>query len=212
MRVIAIDCATTAGEVAEMDILSFIASMFHALAWPAAAVVCVWMFKERLQGLLPLLHMKYGGFDVSFQLDQAERDAEKLPQPPKTLPPPTPEEQQRHDEVAQLDPVASIAGCRAEVETAMSALAQSAKLAVPNPFAMLNNTRLLRQHDLIDRETGLLLDDLRNISNSAMHPSAISGPVTADTAKRYRALADIAVRRLTILSAKAADKPVHTSN
>ncbi len=54
-----------------MNWLDFIASMFGSLvklAWPAAAFGSVWVFRNRIEALLPNLKLKYKDFDVSFRL------------------------------------------------------------------------------------------------------------------------------------------------
>jgi len=186
-----------------MTWLQFWASLVQSLAWPTAVVLCVWIFKERLQSLLPLLRLRYKELDVSFRLEKAEQDAAALPPPPqeppgRALPPPTVEEQQRHNELAELHPVGAIAETSLEVEGAMRHLAEAAKLDLPPHSSMLNYVRLLRHRKIIDSKTAALADDLRVIRNNAMHQ--VGSPITTDDAKRYRALAEEVIKRLQILT------------
>jgi hypothetical protein len=91
-----------------VDGYQFIASLFQSLtslAWPTALIVAVWLFRERLLSLMPLLRVKYKDFDVSFRLDQTEKDAAALP--PQVGGPvsnPTPEEKTRFEQIAELSP------------------------------------------------------------------------------------------------------------
>jgi hypothetical protein len=57
-----------------MDGYQFSAAIFQSiasLAWPAALVACVWLFREKLSTLLPLLRMKYKDLDVSFRFEKS---------------------------------------------------------------------------------------------------------------------------------------------
>jgi hypothetical protein len=97
-----------------MDGYQLFASLFQSLvslAWPIALVLCVWLFREKLNVLLPRLRVKYGDVEASFLLDQAEKDAAELP-PPSTSPEttqPTPEERGRFEKLAAISPRAAIA-------------------------------------------------------------------------------------------------------
>ena len=68
-----------------MDGYQFIAAILQSvvsLAWPAAIFGSVWLFRDKLRTLLPLLRMKYKDLDVSFRLDEAEKEAAKIPPTP----------------------------------------------------------------------------------------------------------------------------------
>jgi hypothetical protein len=55
-----------------MDWLQFISSIVQSLvslAWPAAFVAAVWMFREKLIQLLPQLRAKYKDVEISFKLE-----------------------------------------------------------------------------------------------------------------------------------------------
>jgi hypothetical protein len=55
-----------------MDYLTFFASIIGSLvklAWPAAAFGAIWLFRDKVADLLPLLKFKYKDFDVSFRFE-----------------------------------------------------------------------------------------------------------------------------------------------
>jgi len=89
---------------------------------------------------------------------------------------------------------------RLELEDALLNFARSVGMAVRNP-SLLQLTRELRKHELIDHATSALLDDLRAIGNSAAHNADTD--ITERDAKRFRALADKLIQQLRISAAAA---------
>lgn len=92
-----------------MNLYQFIAAMFGSLmsaAWPAAFVFAVWLFRERLTELLPLLRLKHKDWQISFGLDKAEEDVKRIPTPsePELLPAPDVEEKSRLETLAKIAP------------------------------------------------------------------------------------------------------------
>ena len=182
-----------------MGWLDFIASIFGSLVklgWPATIAFSVWLFRNKIEELLPYLRIKYKDIDVS--LARAEQTAAALPPPP----PPPPdvvevehkeEENFRFERFAEYSPRGAIAAMRIEVESAVRDLYQS----LPNTEAlagrkpsMAEMTRLLRKSQKLSSGTLLLLDEIRLIGNQAVHGE---GVVTTDDALRYRELAHQAI-------------------
>jgi Domain of unknown function (DUF4145) len=191
-----------------MDGYQFIASLLQSLtslAWPAALFACVWIFREKLIELLPLLRMKYKDLDVSFRLDKAEKEAEKLPattDSPATEP--TPEEKNRFEQIARLSPRGALLEMRANLEEAVRSFGQAVGVSNISPYMNYASLiRTLRKNDIIDANTSALLDDLRVIGNAAAHNQ--SDP-TEEDALRYRELAERLIRQLDI-GAGAAKMP-----
>src|SRR2546423_948763 len=87
-----------------------------SLAWPAAIVFAVLIFRERLGRLLPLLHVKHKDWEASFRLDQAEKEAAALPPQGPDVSEPTPEEKTKFEQIAELSPSAAIMDLRRELE------------------------------------------------------------------------------------------------
>lgn len=181
-----------------MDGYQFSASLFQSLtslAWPAALFGCVWLFREKLTELLPLLRMKYKDLDVSFRMHMAEKEAEKLTvttDSPETEP--TPEEKDRFEQIARLSPRAALLEMRGNLEEAVRSFAQEAGVSNISPYMNYASLiRTLRNNDLIDANTSALLDDLRAIGNAAAHNQ--SDP-TEEDALRFRDLAERLIRQL----------------
>lgn len=194
-----------------MDGYQFIAAIVEAifkflgnLGWPAVIVISVWLFRERLNSLLPLLRMKYKDFDVSFRLDQAEKKAARIPAPPPSPDlAPTPEEKSRFEKVAEQSPRAAILEKCAELEQVVRSAAEpyvSTSIARSwKTLALSTAIRVLRHQNMIDDKTSALLDDLRVIGNRAAH--AVDGDeFTKEEALRFGKLADDAVAMIQILS------------
>lgn len=170
-----------------------------SLAWPAALVVCVWIFRNRLTALLPHLRVKHKDWEASFRLDEAEKEAKSLP-PPKAEAPPTPEEQSRFDTIAKLSPRTGIVESRLEVEQAVREFAKSVGMeAEKRPYSYL--VRELRKNGLIDNHTSAILDDLRSLGNSALHNPEAS--FTYADSVRFRDLAERVTSQLRITTAAA---------
>ena len=181
-----------------MDSYQLIASLFQSvtsLAWPIALVVCVWLFREKLNSLLPLLRMKYKDLDVSFRLEKAEEEAAALPPAPDVpQPEPTAEQKNKFEQLAELSPRAAMLEVRTDLEEAIRSFAKSVGLLSPKVQSTLGLTRLLRSRDKIDPQTAALLDDLRVLGNNAAHnPDAL---FSKEEAIRYRALANRAILQL----------------
>ena len=182
-----------------MDWLQFISSIVQSIvsvAWPAAFVAAVWLFREKLTELLPQLRAKYKDVEISFKLDQAEKEAAQLP-PAEEPSEPTPEEETRFNQLASVSPRAAIQEVRRELEYAVWNAAVQKGLGVSDrPASMLMMTRALRNKGIIGPQLSALLDDLRTIGNNAAH----GGPdlvFTKEEADRFRALA---VRAMADLS------------
>jgi hypothetical protein len=183
-----------------MNGYQFIASLFQSLvslAWPAAFIGAVWLFRERLTALLPLLHLKYKDFDISFRLDKAEMEAQALGQPQDDqAPQPTPEETSNFLKLVELSPRAAILERRLELENAVEEFAESVGMKPSRPRSLLNLTRELRKHELIDQTTSALLDDLRIIGNTAAH--AIDTHISVEDALRFYDLTEKVIRQFRI--------------
>jgi hypothetical protein len=184
-----------------MDGYQFIAALFHSLvslAWPAAVFGSVWLFRDKLRALLPLLRMKYKEFDVSFRLDEAEKEAAKIPPtPPSPDLEPTPEERTRFEQLAKISPRAAIVEIRSELEEAVKGVLQRRGRFLDKPVTTLAATRILRGEKVIDEATSALLDDLRVIGNDAVHNG--NREFTMDEALRVRKLADQVIQHLSLL-------------
>ena len=183
-----------------MDWLQFISSIVQSaasLAWPAAFVAAVWLFREKLIELLPRLTVKHKEWEASFRLDKAEAEAAALPPAPAPTPEqlPTPEEKSRFEQIAELSPRAAILEARAELsETVEDAAAELGALPI-KPRSLLEGVRILRSKNIIDARTSALLDDLRVIGNEAAHNT--SNELKKEDAMRFVTLKNVVGLQLT---------------
>jgi hypothetical protein len=193
-----------------MDGYQFLASVLQSLvslAWPAALFACVWIFREKLNALLPMLRMKYKDFDLSFyRWESAEREAAKLTASPETPEAqPTPEETNRFEQIAKLSPRAALLEMRVNLEEEVRSFAQAMGMRTASPYVNYASLiRNLRQNDLIDANTSALLDDLRAIGNAAAHNQ--SDPTEQD-ALRFRDIAERLIWQLEIGTAASKMPP-----
>jgi uncharacterized protein DUF4145 len=194
------------------EIVKAITSMIAAFALPAALVISLWLFKEKLATLLLMFRIRHKDWEASFRWDKAEAEAKKLPTAlfdPDA--PPTPEEKSRFEQIARISPREAILEVGAQLEEVVRSYASIHGFAKYNRrFALL--IRLLRSNRLIDATTSALLDDLRNIGNAAAHN--ISDPTEIE-AIRYQKLADQLIRHFDHLtepdSARLIDSKVRVS-
>jgi hypothetical protein len=176
-----------------MNFWEFLASVIGSIAWPTAIVVSVWMFREKLGELMPLLRLKYKDFEASFKLDQAEKEAATLPPAPADALP-TKEEKDKFQQLAELSPQAAIVEVRRDIEETLRKFAKSHNLTSSTPNSAASLIRLLRQHDLIDHSSANVLDTLRGIGNQAAHSN--SSDYSIEDALRYKELADLVLAQL----------------
>ena len=183
-----------------MTWLQFIASLFHdvvSLAWPAALVMSVWLFRERLGELLPRLRLKHKDWEISFRLQEAEKVAEQLPPPPPEQAPPTPEETKGFAAIAKVSPRAAILEVRANLDGVVRSLAEAMRGTITGPGGretpLYMLIRDLRQKEVIDEKTSEILDHLRVIGNSVAHGRGLP---TEDDAIQFGQLAERVIAQL----------------
>jgi hypothetical protein len=174
-----------------VELVKAITSMIAAFAFPAALVISVWLFKEKLGMLLLLFRVRHRDWEASFRWDKAEAAAKKLPVMPYDLEmEPTPEEKSRFEQIASAAPREALLEAAAQLEEAVRAYASAKGFAnYSRRYALL--IRLLRSNRVIDANTSALLDDLQNIGHAAARN--LSDPTEAE-AMRYKALADQLIR------------------
>jgi hypothetical protein len=181
--------------IAEM--VKAITSMIAAFALPAALIISVWLFKEKLGMLLLMFRVRHKDWEASFRWDKAEAEAKKLPAVPfDPDAEPTPEEKSRFEQIARISPREAILEVGAQLEEAVRSYASVNGFAhYSRRYALL--IRLLRSKRLIDANTSALLDDLQNIVNAAAHN--LSDPTEIE-ATRYKQLADQLIRHFDSLT------------
>jgi hypothetical protein len=179
--------------------------MIGALAWPASIFGIVWLFRQKLNALLPSLILKHKDWQISFGLDKAEEQAKQLPPPPKdvTLVMPSYEEQRRELEFARESPQGAIVVKSSRLEIAVREFAKAVGALRPDmPFTAL--IELLKDNKLADEKTLKLLGELEAVGALARH--GLSEPTWYD-AMRYQILANQMIDRFTVAVAAAKMPP-----
>jgi hypothetical protein len=156
----------------QMDYPTFFASVIGSLvklAWPAALFGAVWIFRDKIEGLLPFIRLKYKDLDISFRFEEAEKEAARLPPVEDQQPQATPEEKSRFERTAEVSPRAAILETRTELEAYLRDVITNNRLSTGivslSRHSFLQMTRILRNSNIIDSGTSALLDDLRVIGN-----------------------------------------------
>lgn len=174
-----------------LDFFASVISSITSLAWPAAFVGAVWLFRGEIRPLLPRLKLKHKETEISFRLDAAENVVEQLPVPQEAAPA-TPEELSRFEQLVAISPRGALMEIRREVE---EALGNAARRAGYKTFGgARSQLRILRKGTIIDENTSKLVDDLFAIGNAAAHDPQAA--ITAADARRYRVIADRVVETL----------------
>lgn len=169
-----------------------------SLAWPGAFVFIVWVFHQKLLELLPLLHFKHKDTEAYFR--RAEKEAAEIVQSAAEVqtPPPTPEEQKR---LTEISPRKAILELRRELEIALRNAATRLRILEPKNVSMITLIRALREIGGIDPHTSALLEELRQLGNSAILYS--SHEFTVAHAAKYRDLSAKAIERLNAIPSAA---------
>ncbi|MCD9008143.1 hypothetical protein LDO31_18260 [Luteimonas sp. XNQY3] len=153
-----------------MDILTFIAELVKAAAWPLAAVAIALIFRQQLRALLSRIRKGKVGL-AEFEFEQEIRDlAEQLPVEPVPTQVGTPTVA-----LATTNPRAAILEAWLGVETSMTQLAKSVQLP---KFVHPRNTsavlRVLESAGALAPEDAALFNDLRTLRNQATHDADFS--------------------------------------
>ena len=163
------------------------------MAWPTALFGCVWLFRGELRPLLPKIHLKHKDTEVSFRLDRAEQGVDHGPAP--ALPPPTAQEDQRLEQLAQIAPNLALIEIWQEVEESIRRRADEVGVRSPDHA---NIMLVLRELQLVGKvDPGLMasISELRALRNTAAHHRLVS--MTASDVKRYRDVGDHIIARLS---------------
>lgn len=177
----------------EMNLYAFIASLVASLvslAWPAALVIIVWMFKRDLKALLPRARFKYGDAELGFLFEQAEVKAAEIQAaaPPRSDIPQDPDDKDVDDFIRSLRVSPHMA-----VMLERTSLIEALQERVDAVFGPGTGQRLgfsasierLREKGELPEMVYQLLEQLRVLGN-AVHQSR---EATEEEAWRYRNLA-----------------------
>lgn len=151
-----------------MDWLQFFASVVSSLAWPLAVVALVFLLREPLGKLVPLIRtLKYKDWqiDVGQELEAAREKVKEKDGPVVNLPvQPTPTVRQ----LAQIDPRAAVLSTWAPVELGLKDIGiKTGAYRIGTPLYVL--IRRLWDQKAIDEKTFEVLQRLVRIRNEAVH-------------------------------------------
>lgn len=156
-----------------MDVLSFIAEIVKALAWPVAAVVLITLLRTEIKALLPLLKkLKAGPVEAEFDREVKELKTTAEAQLPAGLQPQTISPQrQKLLQLAEINPRSAVIEAWQGVEFVARRFLQAQELSlserdVQSPVALL---RGLNRHEVLTRDEVALFNNLRNLRNEAVH-------------------------------------------
>lgn len=194
-----------------MDALQFIASVVHALAWPAAAVILVLILQKPLRELLPeLTRFRYGDMEIDFGRevqnleDRARTAGLRVPEQP---PRPEPGQREPADIIADAarlapefpEPAVGLAWTAVERELMQAVVRLKISPEHARYGAPLRNVALLHERGFLDGQTREVLDRMRNLRNAAVHPAREMVRISSDEAREFIALTEAVTEKLKSL-------------
>jgi hypothetical protein len=194
-----------------MDGFTFVEGLFKSLttmigafAWPAAIFGIVWLFKDKLNELLPFLILKYKDFEVSFKyfLGKAEEQVRGIPtqEPTEEEASKSAEERSRFEEVAKTSPREAIFDAFVEISDVLQDFARTAdlrRILGGGDLSYWTLVQELRRQSLINQPAARALMYLRDVRNSVV---ARDLAPSEEDAIRY---CELAVQLITYLSIEA---------
>lgn len=148
-----------------MDILTFIAELVKAAAWPLAAIVIALIFRQQLRALLSRIRKgKVGPAEFEFEQEVKELTEQATPQlPPPQVGTPT-------VTLATTNPRAAILEAWLDVESSVNRLAYNRQLPAPSaPRNAASIIRAIEKSGILPFEDVALFNDLRVLRNQATH-------------------------------------------
>ncbi len=158
-----------------MDLYSFIASIINTLAWPIVFVVFILILKKPLsQLLLGLSKFKYNNIEMDFgkELSKLENTLkENVKDQAQDVLRPMNDKADEVITVAEISPSAAITITWTMVEQEIISVIDRMAISPDYPpyNSLLKNITLLRDNNLIDESTYLLINELRTLRNNAVH-------------------------------------------
>jgi hypothetical protein len=182
-----------------LDILSFVAAVIGAVAWPVAVILLVWLLRFELRDLLRIVKkLKAGPVEAEFDRQIENLRAEAQAAAPQLQP--TTEVQTQTDpliDLATRHPRAAILETWRQVEFALRRLADSRDLIPPDVDRISNEylVRGLTKERLLELEDLAVYYGLRDLRNTAAHaidfePSTAAALDYVKTAQSFVAMLD----------------------
>ncbi len=167
-----------------MNALEFLASVVGSIAWPGTVLALVFLLREPLKGLLPLLQrLRYKELEIEFGQGVREVNAEVAAELPASSQPALPpaSEQPVLEKLAELSPRSAVLEAWRDVESAALDAARSLGAeSFRSSTLSYQALRTLEQSEKLDRGIVSLLRDLRGLRNQAAHaPDFALSPASA---------------------------------
>ncbi len=166
-------CRLLNSQAKTMDILTFIAKIVDALAWPSATIIIIFLLKKPLTRiLLRISHLKYKDLEFDFGKalteinDSSALTNEQLPISDTQL------------KLAELSPRGAILESWLELEEMLIGTAKAKGIPISRPGGVYGKSHLLSTSELARSLTTLRIistvsyerfESLRNIRNKAVH-------------------------------------------
>jgi hypothetical protein len=185
-----------------VDVLSFIAAIVKALAWPLAAVILGLVFRRSLNQLLRTVRrLKAPGLEIERDIAELQEDAAQLSLPPSTAAttktasgadlswhsPAASDFREQVSAVADIAPSAAIALAWTTVERKLRAVvakkveggeSQQRRFSIAHISA-------LRQAGVIDNAVENVLTQMRDVRNRVVHQDDSAASISSLEAKTY---------------------------
>jgi hypothetical protein len=184
-----------------MDILTFVAELSKAFAWPAVILLVVVLLRKPIRDLIPFItRFKYRDFELEFGRKIEEIKAEAAIELPDVEPPEAiySETDQKIYKLAEISPRAAVSEAWRSVEhEAVLTVTEEVRRergqepAIIPPHIALKH---LEKTERIDRQTLALIKELRFLRNQAAHAPEFA--LSTDSAIEYASVAYRLARKL----------------
>lgn len=177
------------------DLLASIVASFTSLAWPIAIVACVYMFRQRLNEILHRLQLKHKDTEISFQIEAAKDEADRLP--PATSADAEPPSEHGNLSETGVSPESLILRRWNELESAVrKAYASHEELnSAPRRRSTWSLMKDLESSWALNRAVLRTFEELRSIRNKLVHGGFDDVP-TMQHAVDYSSLVDRVIASL----------------
>jgi|SRR5580658_2316174 hypothetical protein len=150
-----------------MDVITLIAEIVKAVAWPAAALAIALLLRNPVLGLiegLRLSRVKYGDWEAQFEQAKREVQQKLLSAAPQFVAPALPARVASHDETSS-SPTAAILSAWDELEAMVATLASKAGIT----GSLSTMLQELVKRGLVKQGTVDSVEGLRQMRNLAVH-------------------------------------------
>ena len=193
------------------DLLVFISSLVSSLAWPAAIVILVLVFRAPLQKLLEgLTRLRYGDLEIDFGREVQNIKDQVTTAGIELAPKTTTAKMVTNDsnqiiadalELVEEFPESAVVLAWTSVECELFDV--GVRFDIPASNRRYNppsrTIRLLREHGYLDSETHNILDRMRNLRNAAAHPVREKVKISSDEATEFVIIAGAMTEKLKSL-------------